>query len=91
MVNVWDLRSAEQIAQMQHGGRVNDADFSPDGQKVIAGSDDRMALLWNVGIAQPHSIRLPQNGGILDVAIGSQGELAVTGYCGVTLLKGHPS
>ena len=31
-----------------HSGGINSVSFSPDGTKVVTGSDDNLAIIWNV-------------------------------------------
>lgn len=56
LARIWDLRGDEPIA-FRHGDIVYQAEFSPDGSKVVTAGEDRAAKLWNAdngsAIGQP--------------------------------------
>ena len=46
---VWDAQSWEQVARLEHGSVVSTASFSPDGTRVVTGSEkDKTAWIWPV-------------------------------------------
>jgi WD40 repeat protein len=48
---VWDAMDGSQLMVLEAGGwgRVFDASYSPDGQRVVAAAEDRTARVWDVG------------------------------------------
>ncbi len=48
LVRIRDFKSGAGIREFAHGSGVNSVAFSPDGQFLISGSDDRKLRLWNV-------------------------------------------
>jgi len=45
---VWDAATGQQLLTLKgHTGMVRSVAFSPDGQRIITGSDDWTAKLWN--------------------------------------------
>ncbi|KAJ6573138.1 WD40-repeat-containing domain protein [Mycena vulgaris] len=51
-VHIWDLSAADITNSTRtltgHSKRVNVVSFSPDGRWVVSGSDDHVAIIWNV-------------------------------------------
>jgi hypothetical protein len=46
---VWDAASGEMLRELKgHRGGVNGAAFSPDGARIVTGSSDQTARLWDV-------------------------------------------
>ena len=41
-----DLKAVKQSA---HGGEVKSIKFSPDGKKIVSGSNDKMIKVWDAG------------------------------------------
>lgn len=46
---VWEARTGKLLFILRgHEGSVNSADFSPDGQRIITGSEDKTARIWTI-------------------------------------------
>jgi WD40 repeat protein len=74
---VWDLSSGKQIGEpMKSGGETDSMQFSPDGQRLLTVSRDKMARLWNAStgkaLGEPmkmvNSARFSPDGKLLVVA-----------------------
>ena len=47
-VRVWDAASGEELLVLRgHEGPVHAAAFSPDGARIVSGSDDRTVRVWD--------------------------------------------
>ena len=63
-----------------HRGAVRNVAFSPDGKRVVTGSDDHTARVWDLSGATPAAIVLEgHRGRVRSVAITSDGKRVVTG------------
>ena len=50
---IWDAQNATRIgAALQHHGAVHVANFSPDGKRLVTGSDDCHARIWEVSTSR---------------------------------------
>jgi WD40 repeat protein len=50
---VWESATGRLVAEMDgHGGLVNSAAFSPDGQRVVTASEDHTARVWEAASGQ---------------------------------------
>jgi WD40 repeat protein/uncharacterized caspase-like protein len=50
---LWDAQTGDRICRLQdHGGWVATADFSPDGTKLITGSNDHRAIVWDIATGE---------------------------------------
>src|SRR5439155_10826333 len=48
-VQVWDLAKAKEYRSLVgHEGAISSVNFSPDGHKLLSGSEDTTALTWDV-------------------------------------------
>lgn len=56
-VRIWDLLSGEEVGRCEgHEGGVVSLRFTPDGQRLVSGSKDTTALVWDVTrLARPSS------------------------------------
>ena len=53
LVRLWDARSGQLVRDLAgHGSIVNTVAFSPDGRRLLSGSDDLSARIWNVADGQ---------------------------------------
>ncbi len=76
---VWDLES-KQLVQggLDHNRTVTAAAFSPDGAKLITGSDDYTAQLWDTRTGRPLGRPLGMGKEIEGVAFSPDGKLVAT-------------
>ena len=50
---VWDAETGEQISRIAHDDAVLRASFSPDGNRLLTGSLDQTARVWDVRTGEP--------------------------------------
>jgi eukaryotic-like serine/threonine-protein kinase len=67
---------------MAHQDAVWAVAFSPDGQTILTGSDDKTARLWDATTGQPRGRPLAHQGGVKAVAFSPDGQTIVTGGWG---------
>jgi WD40 repeat protein len=54
IVTLWDSLTGEKLGELQgHRGNIASLAFSPDGKWLVSGSEDRTALVWDVGRLAP--------------------------------------
>jgi WD40 repeat protein len=61
------------VAQTGHSGSVRAIAFSPDGQQVLTGSEDRMAMLWDANTGKELRSFQGHRDGIESVSFSSDG------------------
>lgn len=63
-----------------HSGKVNCTAFSPDGNTIVAGSDDPTPMLWDVGTARlKATLNASHEGPVMSVAFSPDGETFASG------------
>jgi WD40 repeat protein len=86
IVRVWDWKAHSKRYEFRdpNAGYLNDAAFSPDGKRVIAGGDGTdadsydVARIWHVGERKPALTLSQHNESITSVAFSPDGKLALT-------------
>jgi WD40 repeat protein len=73
------VASGEVLAVLRgHKGEVNQAVFSPDGQRVVTVSNDKTARLWDVASGETLVVFRGHKGGVNQVAFSPDGQRVVT-------------
>jgi WD40 repeat protein len=62
-----------------HSDMVNSVAFSPDGKRVVSGSNDNSVRIWNVAKGRIEHIMRGHSGGVRSVAFSPDGTLVVSG------------
>src|SRR5262249_20654415 len=62
----------------RHGHVVGTAAFSPDGRRVVTGSDDQTARVWDASSGQAVSPALPHGSSVVDASFSPDGRWVVT-------------
>ena len=79
-VVLWDIATGKVIRTfVGHSGVVYDVAFSPDGQYLLTGGGDRIAILWDVASGKPIRAFSGHTFNVLSVAFSSDGKLIITG------------
>jgi WD40 repeat protein len=69
------------VVKMVHDSFVSAVAFSPDGTRVVSGSLDGTARVWNAGyvLAGDEVARMPHEGGVCAVALSPDGRWVISG------------
>ena len=79
LLDAW-LRNLEKYDLIGHRGGVYSVAFSPDGKRVVTGSQDNTARVWDLSGATPAALVLEgHRGRVRSVAITPDGKRVVTG------------
>jgi sugar lactone lactonase YvrE len=79
LLDAW-LRNREQHGLIGHRGAVRSVAFSPDGKRVVTGSDDKTARVWDLSRATPAATVLEgHRDAVWSVAFSPGGKRVVTG------------
>jgi hypothetical protein len=79
LLDAW-VRNQEKYDLIGHSGAVNSVAFSPDGWRVVTGSQDNTARLWDLSGATPAATVLEgHRRAVLSVAFSPDGRRVVTG------------
>ncbi|MFN0051548.1 MAG: WD40 repeat domain-containing serine/threonine protein kinase [Planctomycetales bacterium] len=80
---ICDARTRAEVgAKLSHGDAIECAAFSPDGVRLITGSKDGQARLWNARDGTPVGSPMQHDGPVYTVAFSPDGNSAVTGSDG---------
>jgi WD40 repeat protein/serine/threonine protein kinase len=63
---------------VQHGNRVMDVEFSPDGKSIVTASQDRTARVWDAQTGQPLTEPLRHQGAVMSAQFSPDGKRVVT-------------
>jgi WD40 repeat protein len=79
-VLLWDAKSGQIAHRLQgHSGAVNSVAFSPDGIRIVSGSDDTTLKVWDVGSGRLLVDAAGDAGSIRAVVISADGSRIVSG------------
>jgi WD40 repeat protein len=78
-VRVWDVTTGEQIKPLSHAGSILCLAVSADGKRLISGSRDRTAVVWNLTTYEKVATLAGHPGSVSSVAISNDGSRALTG------------
>jgi WD40 repeat protein len=76
---LWDARSGRLARRVQEGGEVSDTDPSPDGSRLLVGSWDSRATVWDVRTGRPLVTLVGHTRGIDGAQFSPDGSLILTG------------
>jgi WD40 repeat protein len=76
---VWDATHGTPLAELKgHGAAVVSAAFSPDGSKLLTGSEDKTAAVWDVAAGKPVAVYMGHPGPVVRVAYSPDGSRVAT-------------
>jgi WD40 repeat protein len=79
-VTVWDAQNGQEtLALKGHSGRVNSVAFSPDGKRLVSGSEDGTLKVWDAGSGQETLSLMAHTNGVYSVAFSPDGKRLVSG------------
>jgi len=88
---MWNMANGQLVARLEgHSGPVNDATFSPDGQRVVTASGDGTARVWNMADGRSIAKLEGDTGSINDAFFSPDGQRVVTASGGGTREYGTP-
>ncbi len=79
-VRVWDATTGQQTLSLQgHAASVQCVAFSPDGQRIVSGSEDRTVKVWDAATGQQTLSLQGHAAGVQCVAFSPDGQRLVSG------------
>jgi WD40 repeat protein/serine/threonine protein kinase/tetratricopeptide (TPR) repeat protein len=90
-LSAWRRELVEPKVLVCHGDWVSSVAFSPDGQMILTGSDDKTARLWDATTGQPIGQPIVHPQGVTSVAFSPDGQTILTGSRDNTAQLWHAS
>ncbi len=87
--HVWEWLPGKQ-APLVHLDYVNSVDFSPDGRRLITGSDDRQARIWDLPLSCQRGIPLVESNPVLALAYLDPSLVAASPRTRISGSQGRP-
>ena len=79
-LRLWDTETGEELAVLRgHTVGVRTCAFSPDGTRIVSGSDDNTLRLWDVETGDEIAVLRGHTGGVLTCAFSPDGMRVVSG------------
>ena len=79
VAQVLDGMTGKWLLELKHAGSVRSLSFSPDSTKLLTGSLDRTARVWDARTGQPVTPPLPHTGEVRAAVFNPQGTSVLTG------------
>jgi WD40 repeat protein len=80
---VWGAGTGQELLTLEgHTDVVRSVTFSPDGNRIVTGSDDRTAKVWDAGTGQELLALKGHTHAVWSVAFSPDGQRIVTGIAG---------
>ncbi len=80
VARVWDIVTGEEILSLVgHGEDVNEADFSPDGTRLLTAGSDKTAKVWDAETGDELLTLFGHTGWVFATDFSPNGKLAATG------------
>ena len=77
-LSAWQVHHLSVRGVLAHAGEVTTVAWSPDGRRVLTGSTDNTARLWDAASGQPIGLPLEHKSGIATVAFNPDGTTVLT-------------
>ena len=77
---VWDFAAGKELTLVghDHDSVVNDAEFSPDGTKLLTASSDQTARVWNAATGNQIAILRGHDDAVNSATFSSDGKTIIT-------------
>jgi tetratricopeptide (TPR) repeat protein len=76
---IWDASTGKPLGEpLEHENRILSGAFSPDGTRVLTGSEDNTARLWDAATGTPLAAPLRHDGDVVAVAFSRDGTRVLT-------------
>jgi WD40 repeat protein/tetratricopeptide (TPR) repeat protein/tRNA A-37 threonylcarbamoyl transferase component Bud32 len=75
---LWDVAKGTLLRSLPHDGAVLAVAFSPDGRRILTGSADQTAQLWDAATGRPLGKALDHEGLVVAVAFSPDGRTILT-------------
>ena len=80
VIKIWDTNTGECLKNLEgHSNSVNSVAYSPDGTKIISGSDDKTIKIWNANTGECLQTLEGHSGSIYSIAYSPDGSRIISG------------